>query len=107
MYDITPIVELVLKLVAVAVEVVLLTYIRKKTTTEQQTQLEAWVSIAVSAAEQLYKEAGSGTAKKRYVLEWLAARGITVDTDKVDAMIESAVYKLKNSTIVLAEEDET
>ena len=47
-----------------------------------------------SVAEQIYVGAGRGEEKKAYVLEWLAARNITVDTDKLDAMIEAAVYEL-------------
>ena len=38
-----------------------------------------------------------GEVKKEYVLEFLKKRGITMDIDSVDALIESEVYKLNSS----------
>lgn len=51
--------------------------------------------IAVSAAEQVFKGPGRGAEKKKYVEEWLTDHGMTVDDEKLDALIESAVYALK------------
>lgn len=53
-----------------------------------------YIRIAVRAAEQIFVGSGLGAKKKEYVLQWLADHNITVDLDKVDAMIESAVYDL-------------
>lgn len=101
MFDITPIVEAVFALIAVIITVIIIPYIRKKTTTAQQAELNGWVAIAVAAAEQIYAGSGRGTEKKEYVLNWLTAHNITVDAAKLDAMIEAAVYELKNGLIVL------
>ena len=101
MFDITPIVEAVFALIAVIITVIIIPYIRKKTTTAQQAELNGWVAIAVAAAEQIYVGSGRGTEKKEYVLNWLTAHNITVDAAKLDAMIEAAVYELKNGLIVL------
>ena len=53
-FDITPIVEAVVAVVCAVVTCVLIPYIKSKTTTEQQKEINAWVKIAVSAAEQIY-----------------------------------------------------
>lgn len=92
--DMTPILEAVITLVCAIVSCVLIPWIRSKTTKEQQEQLYTWVKIAVAAAEQTIKGSKKGSEKKAYVLEWLETNGITIDLDKVDLMIESAVYEM-------------
>ena len=101
MFDITPIVEAILALVAVIITSIVIPYIKKRTTTEQQKELVAWVKIAVTAAEQIYVGTGRGPEKKLYVVEWLADRNITVDTNQIDALIESAVYDLNNAAVII------
>ena len=93
--DITPIIEAAFMLIAAVITAVIVPYIRSKTTDTQRAELQALVRIAVTAAEQLYVGTGKGKEKKAYVLEWLNERGITVDSEKLDALIESAVYSLK------------
>ena len=101
MFDITPIIEAVAALIGVIITCVLIPYIKSKTTTEQQKEINAWVKIAVSAAEQIYTGSGRGEEKKAYVLEWLRSHGVTVDDEKLDAMIEAAVYELTQGIIPL------
>ena len=101
MFDITPIVEAIIGLVAVVITSIVIPYIRKKTTTEQQKELVAWVKIAVTAAEQIYAGVGRGAEKKQYVLDWLDDRSITIDANKIDALIEAAVYDLNNSAVII------
>ena len=74
--------------------------IKSKTTAEQQKEINAWVKIAVSAAEQIYTGSGRGEEKKEYVINWLREHGITVDEAKLDALIEAAVYELNTNGIV-------
>lgn len=100
-FDITPIVEAVVAVVCAVVTCVLIPYIKSKTTTEQQKEINAWVKIAVSAAEQIYTGSGRGEEKKAYVVKWLRDHGVTVDTEKLDAMIEAAVYELSQGIIPL------
>ena len=56
--------------------------------------LDGIVTVAVSAAEQIYAS-GDGAAKKEYAVgvaeKWLAQYKITVDLDVLVAVIESAV----------------
>ena len=102
-YNITPIIEAALLLLAAIFTTVVIPYIKSKTTAQQQTEINAWVRIAVSAAEQIFNGSGRGAEKKAYVLEWLKQHGITVDEAKLDAMIESAVYELKSGVLAVGE----
>ena len=101
MFDITPIIEAVAALIGVIITCVLIPYIKSKTTTEQQKEINAWVKIAVSAAEQLFTGSGRGEEKKAYVIAWLKERGSTVDEAELDALIEAAVYELEQGLIPL------
>lgn len=68
---------------------------RAQLDTQQQYFLDFIVGQAVRAAEQLYKEK-KGAEKKAYVFgiveKELAARGIKLDIDVLDAKIEAAVF---------------
>lgn len=95
--DLTPIVGAVVSLVSVIITVIVIPYIKSKTTAEQQKKICAWVKIAVEAAEQIYAGVGRGDEKKQYVLDWLEARNIKVNADEINAMIEAAVLEMKNN----------
>lgn len=97
MVNITPIIEAVLKLLAAIIIAVAIPYVKSCTTVQQQAEISAWVKIAVTAAEQIYTGPGKGVAKKAYVLDWLHAHGVTVDEDKLDAMVESTVYAMRST----------
>lgn len=101
--DITIIIEAVFALIAAVITAIIIPYIKSRTTAQQQEQISAWVKIAVTAAEQLYKGSGRGAEKKAYVLDWLHEHGITVDESKLDAMIESAVYDINNSVFIFGD----
>jgi len=103
MFDVTTIIEAVFALIAVIITAVIIPYIKSKTTKQQQAEIDLWVKIAVTAAEQIYTGTGRGAEKKVYVLDWLRAHGITVDESKLNALIESAVYDLKNGVITINE----
>ncbi len=102
-YNITPIIETVFLLIAAIFTTVVIPYIKSKTNAQQQTEIEGWVRVAVSAAEQLYKGSGRGDEKKTFVLDWLKKRNITVDEAKLDAMIEAAVYWLNHGFLTAGE----
>lgn len=101
--DITTIIEAVFALIAAVITAIVIPYIKSKTTAQEQTEINAWVKIAVSAAEQIYNGSGRGAEKKAYVLNWLLQHGVTVDESKLDAMIEAAVYDLKAGFIAVGE----
>lgn len=95
MIDLTPVVNAIIALIAAAISVFLIPWIKEKIEAEKLEQIMGWVTIAVEAAEQIYRESGMGAKKKAYVLDFLAKKGCTLDADSVDAMIESAVLNLK------------
>ena len=103
MFNITVIVEAVFALIAAIVTVIVIPYIKSKTTAAQQQQINAWVKIAVAAAEQIYVGTGLGADKKAHVLNFLKSKGVTLDVESVDAMIEAAVYELTHGIIEIGE----
>ncbi len=103
MFDITPIIEAVFALLAAIITAIIIPYIKSKTTTQQQEEINAWTRIAVTAAEQIFTGSGQGKRKKTYVMNWLREHGISVDADKLDALIESAVYDMQYGIIVPGE----
>jgi uncharacterized membrane protein YraQ (UPF0718 family) len=100
-YDITPIIEAVAALIAALITAFVIPYIKGKTTANQQQQINSWVRIAVTAAEQIYTGSGRGAEKKEYVINWLREHGMTVDESKLDAIIEAAVYDLNNGFLTI------
>ena len=103
MIDITTVLEAVATLGVAIITTFVVPYIKSKTTTEQQKKANAYVKIAVTAAEQIYNESRQGDKKKAYVLTWLANHGIVIDEDELDAMIEAAVYELTNKGLIPVE----
>lgn len=99
MVDLTQIVCYAIGLVVAIVAAFVIPYIRSKTTSEQFASIQLWVGVAVKAAEQLFAGSGRGAEKKAYVLALLESKGLTIDLDSVDAMIEAAVLDLKKVTV--------
>ena len=97
--NITPIIEAAAVLIAAIITAVIVPYIKSRTTAGQQRQINAWVKIAVVAAEQIFTGTGKGEEKKAYVLSFLAEHGVKLDEARVNALIEAAVYQLKNGVI--------
>ena len=96
MIDFTGIFEAVLALIGVVITAVIVPYIRSRTTARQRAELNAWVRIAVSAAEQIYTGSGRGAEKKEFVLSWLRGHAVAVDEDRLVTFVEAAVYALNN-----------
>lgn len=95
MIDLTPIINAAIKLVALLVAAFVVPWIKGKIDAQKLAKIKSWVTIAVNAAEQIYNESGMGEKKKEYVLNFLASKGYTLDPEKIDAMIEAAVYGLQ------------
>lgn len=98
MTDITPIINGIIALVSVIITVVVIPYIKRKSTVAQQEIITAVVKSAVYAAEQLYKGTGRGEEKKKFVIDYLHEHGIDVDiddvTDNVNVLIEAVVKEM-------------
>lgn len=52
-----------------------------------------WVTIAVKAAEQIYKESGKGKEKFEYVSKWISEK-FKISEEDLKNLIESAVFEL-------------
>lgn len=92
--DITPVVNAGIALIAAAVSVFLIPWIKSKTTAQQRSEIVAWAKIGVAAAEQIYVGQGRGDEKKQYVLEFLKSKGFSVDEESISNAIEAAVNQL-------------
>ena len=97
--DMTPIIQGIFALLGAVLMTIIIPYSRSRTSSTQQAEIDAWVRIAVTAAEQIYTGSGRGAEKKAYVQQWLADHKINVDAAALDAMIESAVYALKSGVV--------
>ncbi len=97
MTDITPVINAVIALIAAVITAFVIPWVKSKTTAAQREEIEAWVRIAVTAAEQIYKGSGRGEEKKDYVLDFLRGKGFEVDTASINLMIESAVKDMNDT----------
>ena len=101
MMDITPILELIIKLVFALITLFLLpklkALISEKVAESDQRKIIQWVELAVKAAEEA-ERAGliDKKAKYTYALNFLEKRGVTFDPDTMQARIDSACWELFN-----------
>ena len=97
MTDITPIIELLVTVLAALCSIVIIPYIKTKLNRAQLDKAVQWVEIAVSAAEEAAR-AGliDKTAKYVYALELLERQGVTFDEATTQAMIDAKVWELFN-----------
>ncbi len=95
--DITPVLNAVIALAAAVVTAFVIPWIKSKTTAAQREEINSWVKIAVTAAEQIYLGAGKGKEKKEYVLKFLEEKNLKIDEESVDLMIESAVKNMNQA----------
>lgn len=98
MIDITPIILSLGGIIIAIVACVIIPVAIQKYGADKVANVQFWISVAVSAAEQIFSayEGKHGAEKKSYVLEFLEKHGITYDAEKIDAMIEAEVLKLKS-----------
>lgn len=94
--DLTPLINAVIALAAAAVTAFVIPWLRTKLEENDLKQLESWVKIGVSAAEQLYNSL-QGEEKKQYVLAFLREKGYDVSTQDVENAVEAAVLQLHSA----------
>lgn len=92
--DLTSIINALVALFAAIVTAFIIPWLRTKTTAAQFEKIKMWVTVAVSAAEQLYTGNGRGAEKKEYVINYMRSKGVKIDSDTLDKLIESAVFDL-------------
>ena len=55
--------------------------------------VQKWVTIAVKAAEQIYKAQGQGAEKFKYVEQWISEK-FNISEKDLKNLIESAVFEI-------------
>ena len=93
--DITEFVKAIFALAVSVLTCFIIPAIKQRMDANEFAELCKWVKIAVEAAEMIYHESGLGKEKKKYVENFLHAKGITIDAGELDNLIESAVLELK------------
>ena len=93
--DYTKIIGSVIALLTALLTTFVIPLLKEKYGSAKLKKWKEYVDIAVRAAEQLY-DVTDGDAKKVYVVNYLAKKGIKFDSETVDKMIESAVLTLHN-----------
>lgn len=94
MIDLTPIMEAIIALVVAVITAFVIPWLKGKIDADKLEKIKLWVTVAVEAAEQLYKGSGRGEEKKAYVVQFLQEKGFTIDPDSLDKLIEAAVFNL-------------
>lgn len=93
MIDITPIVNALIMMLAAIITTFVIPLLKKNASAQDLNEMLKWIDIAVMAAQQMYYTE-DGAARKQYVLDFLTEKGYDVNSQAVDAAIESAVLKL-------------
>ena len=99
--DITPILELAVKLIFTLITIFLIPKIKEllaaKVAESNQKKIIRWGELAVQAAEEA-ERAGliDKKAEYTYALNFLEKRGVTFDPDTMQALIDSSCWELFN-----------
>lgn len=91
--DYTNIIAAIITLVTTLLSAFLIPYIKSKYSEAQIKKWQGIVDVGVAAAEQLYNTE-QAQEKKTYVLKYLYEKGIKLDADTIENMIESSVLHL-------------
>lgn len=86
--------KIVIPVLGAIITYLIVPFILSKTTKQQRDNVYFWVRVAVQAAEMIFQETGKGKDKKEYVIEFLVAKGIKIDLDELNILIEAAVKEL-------------
>ena len=84
----------IISIVGAVITGVLIPYLRSKITTNKLEEIQYWVNVAVTAAEQIFNEPKMGDLKKKYVLDFLSELGVNLTEEELNALIEAAVKEL-------------
>ena len=103
--DLTPVLQALAGLIATVITALIIPYIKSKTDAHRLERMQAWTTLAVKAAEQIFKEQGSGEQKKAYVNEFLEIGGFNSCEHTAQAMIESTVNAMNNEYLTQKEAD--
>ncbi|HAS91921.1 MAG TPA: holin [Clostridiales bacterium] len=92
---------LIISLIGVVLTSLVVPLVKTKVNKNKLTIAEMWVNVAVAAAEQIFSAPQQGTNKKKYVIEFLNSKGITLTEEELNVLIEAAVYELNRAKDML------
>ena len=88
-----------ISILGIIITSVVVPYIKEKLGNEKLAKYEYWVSMAVGAAEMIFKEQGMGKTKKEYVVNFLKdmfnKNKIVITDEQLEILVESAVKQMK------------
>ena len=93
--DYTELVKAIATVIFVVISMFVVPWIKKNISAANLEKILKYVEIFVAAADQLF-DACQGPEKKAYVLQRLEEMNFKVDSETLDAFIESEVLKLHN-----------
>lgn len=95
--DLTPLVEILISLLALVVTTYLIPWIKANTTHKQQEYIRAAAHVAVYAAEKFYG-AGHGDEKLAYAEKVLKEDyGIYLNMNKLEAVVDAAIKEMEQA----------
>jgi hypothetical protein len=97
------VVKVLIPLLGAILTYLIVPLILQKTTKQQRENIYFWVTVAVQAAEMIYKEKGQGKLKKEYVVTFLQSKGINITIQELNVLIEAAVKELNMAQEALKE----
>lgn len=108
--DLTPLVEILISLLALVITTYLIPWIKANTTHKQQEYIRAAAHVAVYAAEKFYG-AGHGDEKLAYAEKVLKEDyGIYLNMNKLEAVVDAAIKEMEqaeSSGVTIVENIET
>lgn len=108
--DLTPLVEILISLLALVITTYLIPWIKANTTHKQQEYIRAAAHVAVYAAEKFYG-AGHGDEKLAYAEKVLKEDyGISLNMNKLEAVVDAAIKEMEqaeSSGVTIVENIET
>lgn len=100
-FDITFIVEFVFIAICLIAARYVYPWLKSNMSVKQQQEVNQILDVIVDAAEQLFGGSGRGAERKEYALKcvsaWLNSRGIKIDAERLDILLEAAVFRMKKS----------
>lgn len=93
-------------LVSAVLTGILIPWFKSKLNAEQLNKLDYWLRIFIAAAETAFG-AGTGEAKKQWVLERIKSLGLNFDAQAVSDAIDALCRELTAAAIINTDEVET
>jgi len=89
------IIRIIFGILGVLVTSVLVPYLKKKLDITKLDEVKEWINEAVYAAEETFKDPKAGAKKKEYVVAFLNDKGVKIDDQTIDLLIQSAVKLMR------------